>query len=48
MILYQALSAYQILECMVHRQIYYRDEKCVLLLGTYIKERMPRYFELET
>ena len=33
---------------MVHRQIYYRDEKCVLLLGTYIKERMPRYFELET
>ena len=48
MILYQALSAYQILECMVHRQIYYRDKKCVLLLGTYIKERMPRYFELET
>lgn len=48
MILYQALSAYQILECMVHRQIYYRDKKCILLLGTYIKERMPRYFELET
>ena len=48
MILYQALSAYQILECMVHRQIYYRDRKCVLILGDYIKERMPRYFELET
>lgn len=48
MILYQALSAYQILECMVHRQIYYRDRKCVLILGTYIKERMPLYFELET
>ena len=48
MILYQALSAYQILECMVHRQMYYRDRKCVLILGDYIKERMPRYFELET
>lgn len=48
MILYQALSSYQILECMVHRQIFYKDKKCVLILGTYIRERMPRYWELET
>ena len=48
MILYQALSSYQILECIVHRQVYYREEKCILILGTYITERMPRYRELET
>lgn len=48
MILYQALSSYQILECMVHRQVFHREEPCVLLLGTYIKERMPMYWELET
>lgn len=48
MILYQALSSYQILECIVHRQIYHRKEKCILILGTYITERMPRYRELET
>lgn len=48
MILYQALSSYQILECIVHRQVYHREEKCILILGTYITERMPRYRELET
>mgnify|MGYP000066728586 CR=1 FL=1 len=48
MILYQALSSYQILECMVHRQVFYKDQKCILILGTYIRERMPKYWELET
>ena len=47
MILYQALSSYQILECILHRQIYYRDKKAVLILGSYITERMPWYRELE-
>lgn len=43
MILYQALSSYQILECILHRRFFYPEEKAVLLLGTYIKERMPDY-----
>lgn len=47
MILYQALSSYQILECILHRQIYYPDKKAVLILGSYITERMPWYRELE-
>ena len=33
MILYQALSSYQILECMVHRQVFYKDQKCILNPG---------------
>lgn len=48
MILYQALSAYQILECILHRQVFYQDKKAVLILGSYIIERMPWYRELES
>lgn len=48
MILYQALSSYQILECMVHRKRFHKQEETVLLLGTYITERMPQYEELQT
>lgn len=48
MILYQALSSYQILECMIHRQVFYKEKKCILILGTYIRERMPNFWELET
>ncbi len=48
MILYQALSSYQILECMIHRQVFHKEEKCVLLLGTFITERMPQYREIRT
>lgn len=48
MILYQALSSYQILECIIHRQVFYRDKQAVLLLGNYINERMPWYQELES
>ena len=48
MILYQALSSYQILECMLHRYFFYPNEHAVLLLGTYITERMPDYLSLHT
>lgn len=45
MILYQALSSYQILECIVHRMTIHPGERAVLLLGNYIVERMPQYRE---
>ena len=47
MILYQALSTYQILECIEHRQIYHSEDQCGLLLGTYIVEKFPNYKYLE-
>ncbi len=46
MVLYQALSSYQILECIEHRYFFHPNEKSVLLLGTYIVERNPNYKEL--
>lgn len=46
MVLYQALSTYQILECIEHRILFNAQEKSVLLLGTYIVERNPNYKEL--
>lgn len=47
MILYQALSSYQILECIVHRLTFHPGEEADLLLGNYILERMPQYREIK-
>lgn len=47
MILYQALSSYQILECIVHRLTFHPEEEADLLLGNYILERMPQYREIK-
>ncbi len=47
MIIYQALSTYQILECIEHRYLFHRDEKCALILGDYIKERFSHYRDLQ-
>lgn len=40
-VIYQALSSYQILECMEHRQIFHKEDDAVLILGTYIVEKFP-------
>ncbi len=47
MVVYQALSSYQILECIEHRNIYHAEEKAVLILGTYIVEKYPKYNLIE-
>ena len=43
MIIYQALSTYQILECIEHRKLYHQNENAVLILGTYIVEKFASY-----
>lgn len=48
MIVYQALSTYQILECIEHKKIYHENDEAVLILGTYIIEKFPNYKDLET
>lgn len=47
MICYQALSTYQILECIEHRILINPDDDAVLILGDYIIERFPNYKRLE-
>ena len=47
-ILYQALSTYQILECIILRQVFYREKQAGRLLGNYINERMPWSQKLES
>lgn len=47
MIIYQALSTYQILECIEHKYLFHKDEKCALILGDYIKERFSHYRDLQ-
>ena len=47
MVVYQALSAYQILECIEHKEEYHLGEEAVLILGTYIVEKYSNYKQIE-
>ncbi len=47
MVIYQALSTYQILECIEHRFLYHKEDRCGLILGNYISERFRNYRQLE-
>ena len=46
MVVYQALSAYQILECIEHKEEYHLGEEAVLILGTYIVEKYSNYKQI--
>ena len=48
MLLYHAISTYQILNCIVHRQVYNANEKSILLLPDFIVNKFPSYRDLET
>jgi len=48
MVIYQALSTYQILECIEHRYLHHKEDKCGLILGNYISERFRNYRQLES
>lgn len=48
MVVYQALSAYQIIECIEHKEEYHLGEEAVLILGTYIVEKYSNYKQIET
>lgn len=43
MVLYHAISSYQLLEVMLHRWFFHRNEKTVLLLPDFITEKYPQY-----
>lgn len=46
MILYHAVSTYQIVEVIVHRQKYYPDDKCILFLPDFIIDKYKDYFNV--
>ena len=46
MILYHAISSYQLLEVMLHRMTVHPEEKAVLLLPDFIVEKYPQYRKL--
>lgn len=47
MILYHAISTYQLLTLMVHRRKYHSDDKAYIILPSYIRIKFPHYRELE-
>lgn len=47
LILYHAVSSYQLLEVMLHRQAVHADDRTVLLLPDFIVSKYPQYKKLE-
>lgn len=47
MIIYSAMSTYQLLECIVHRMLIHPAEESILLLYPFILEKVPSYKKLE-
>lgn len=43
MVIYHSVSLYQLLEVIVHRQVFHKDEKAVLVLPDFITDKMPQY-----
>ena len=46
MILYHAVSSYQLLEAMLHRMLYHETARAVLLLPDFITRKYPQYQKL--
>lgn len=47
MILYHAISTFQLLECIVHHQCYTKDKDAVLILPDFIVNKYPQYKQLQ-
>lgn len=46
MVLYHAVSSYQLLEVMLHRMAFHGDERAVLVLPDFITDKYPQYKKL--
>lgn len=47
MVLYHVITTYQLLLCMVHREVFHKNEKAYLLLPDFIKDKYPHFGELK-
>ncbi len=46
-VLYHAVSSYQLLEAMLHRRLFHREERATLLLPDFIVGKYPQWQRLE-
>ena len=46
-VLYHAISSYQLLEVILHRIVYHKKDKAILILPDFIVKKYPQYKELE-
>ena len=47
MVLYHAVSSYQLLEVMLHRIAFHEKEKAILILPDFITGKYPQYKKLK-
>lgn len=48
LVLYHAVSSYQLLEAMLHRRLYHAHDRAVLLLPDFITQKYPQYRKLRS
>lgn len=48
MVLYHAVSSYQLLEVILHRTVFHKKDKAILILPDFITQKYPQYMQLET
>lgn len=46
MILYHAVSSYQLLVLLLHKKKFYPDTPCVILISNWLVDKFPNYREL--
>ena len=47
MYLYHAVSMYQILEVILHKNKYHKNDECILILPDFIVNKFPEYKKIE-
>lgn len=47
MILYHAISSYQLLHSIVHKEVFHRNEQCHIVLSSYIINKFPQFMQLK-
>ncbi|WP_312472100.1 polysialyltransferase family glycosyltransferase [Neobacillus sp.] len=47
MILYHVVTTYQLLRCIIYKELFHKEQACYILLSDFIKEKYPQYKQME-
>jgi hypothetical protein len=47
MILYHVVTTYQLLHCIIYKELFYKEQVCYILLSDFIKEKYPQFKQME-
>ncbi|MCM3676898.1 hypothetical protein M3699_24510 [Peribacillus simplex] len=47
MILYHVITTYQLLHCIIYKELFHKEQVCTILLSDFIKEKYPQFKQME-